>query len=351
LHCVRTEVVSVGSFEALGHAWEALEAAAPGASVFQCWSWVGCLAEERYPDPVLLRAVGDDGRVLGLALFNRRGRRLCLSESGDAALDAPFIEHNAPLVAEGPQAAAATAALLRAAAGLRGVGGLVLNGVPPAVLAAAGGTPWRLQPRIAPHVALGACPPGGFLAGLSANARSQIRRSLRRFETLGGGPLRVEAAATAAEALCWFDAMAGLHAATWRRRGQPGAFATDYLTRFHHALVTRSLARGTLELLRVTAGPELVLGYLYNFRRGGRVFAYQSGFRATGEDARERPGLACHVLAIERARAAGDRIYDFLAGDARYKRSLANAEDRLLWAEVVPRWSARGLLARALGRV
>ena len=71
-------------------AWRDLESAAM-PSLFQSWTWVGCLADERFPAPVLLRAERD-GRTVGLALLNRtQGRlgaeRLWLNESGDPALD------------------------------------------------------------------------------------------------------------------------------------------------------------------------------------------------------------------------------------------------------------------------
>jgi CelD/BcsL family acetyltransferase involved in cellulose biosynthesis len=95
--CVNVDISPVRCFAELGSAWRSLEAEAADLSFFQSWTWVGCLAEERYPDPVLLRAERG-GRVLGMALFNRRRGRLCLAESGDAAIDAPFIEHNGPLL-------------------------------------------------------------------------------------------------------------------------------------------------------------------------------------------------------------------------------------------------------------
>jgi len=47
-----------------------------------------------------------------------------------------------------------------------------------------------------------------------------------------------------------------------------------------------------------------------------------------------RPGLVCHLLAIEHYRRAGMRRYDFLGGDARYKRSFANGEIALLWLDI-----------------
>ena len=71
------------------------------------------------------------------------------------------------------------------------------------------------------------------------------------------------------------------------------------------------------------------MGYLYNFRFRDRIYAYQSGF-AYEEDPRLKPGLICHALAIERAAADSTvRIYDFLAGDSRFKRSFANGVEPL----------------------
>lgn len=343
---VRIDIAPVRDFQALGQTWRALEEEAPGLSFFQSWTWVGCLAEERYSDPVLLRALGTGGRVVGLALFNRRHGRLCLAESGEAALDAPFIEHNAPLLAAdaGP---GTLAALLCAAWRVPGVRRLVLSGVPPAIVTAAGGVAYSLQERQAPWLDLDTvraqAPGGDWMATLSANTRYQLRRSMRHYAMRGA--LMAEPAGTEEQALAWLDALTALHGETWHRRGQSGAFATPYLLRFHRALVARALARGELDLLRVTAGGTVV-GYLYNFRLRGRIYAYQSGLDYADAGAHGKPGLTCHALAVERALATGERAYDFLGGAARYKLSLANATSPLLWAAAVPNWSPLGVAAR-----
>jgi CelD/BcsL family acetyltransferase involved in cellulose biosynthesis len=338
---VQVRLAPVHSFAELEGEWRALEAELPAPSFFQSWSWVGCLAEERYPDPVLLRAEAG-GRLLGLALFNRRRRRLHLAESGEAGMDAPFIEHNAPLAHE-----AALGPLLRAAWG-SGARRLVLSGVPPALPPSAGGVALRWQERLAPRVELDAVRAAGgdWLAGRSGNSRYQIRRSARAYAA--GGPLRLHRAGDAEQALVWLGALIGLHEATWRARGKPGAFATPFLRRFHEALIRRAAPRDELDMLRIEAGGKDV-GYLYNFRMRGHVHAYQSGLDHAGAGTHEKPGLTCHALAIEHALARGDSIYDFLAGADRYKRSLANAELPLIWAEMVPRWSVLGLAARLRG--
>src|SRR5947207_14638190 len=94
-------ISEVKDFRQLEGQWRDLESGADG-SFFQSWAWTGCLAEERFPDPVLLRASESD-RVLALGLFNRRRSSygqwvLSLGESGDPSLDDICIENNGILL-------------------------------------------------------------------------------------------------------------------------------------------------------------------------------------------------------------------------------------------------------------
>lgn len=326
-------------FSALEREWRALEFAVPGHSFFQSWTWMGCLAQERFRDPLLLRARCAD-RTIGLALFNRRSAGLFLSESGEPEHDAPYIEHNAPLVNNTANPGLARA-MLRAARLLPGVRRVVLSGVPPTLIGASGGFAVRLEYVAAPCVDLVAlrASAGDFLATLSRNTRQQMRRSLRYY---GAEQLKVCTPETVEEAQLWLDELMDLHTETWRRRGKSGAFATAFVRRFHQNLVARAFNAGALDLLRVQ-GREGLIGYLYNFRTAHTHYAYQSGFRFLSAAAVERPGLICHLLAIERAFAAGAERYDFLAGGSRYKASLANASQVLLWTELASYPSLRFL--------
>ena len=333
--------------EQLGAAWQGIEDAA-GASPFQRWAWVGCRAAERYLDPLLVQA-HRGGAVLGLALLNRRRGRLWLHESGDPALDSTYVEHNGPLALPGRDRDAVLDGLLRCAlsdpAGLRG--GVVLSGVGDGVLAAARrvGAAVAHQERAAPFVALSALPAGtAYPDVLSRNTRQQLRRSARAY-----GAASLDRADTAAQALGYLDAMAALHTASWNARGKPGAFAQPAFLRFHRQLAAQGAAAGEVDLLRVTTGAG-VAGYLYNLRAGGRVCAYQGGFDYAGAPPHGRPGLLCHHLAIEAARARGDAAYDFMAGDGRYKDSLSNARGTLHWLRLLPRWHPRALVGTMLGR-
>jgi CelD/BcsL family acetyltransferase involved in cellulose biosynthesis len=249
-------------------------------------------------------------------------------------------------------------ALLRAALELpaaprrrRGFGrGLILSGVDEAVLAAAPGVVRVANTEPAPFVDLAALRASGrgYLDALSQNTRYQLRRSARRYAE--AGPLCVERAKTVAEAWDFLDALATLHQETWTARGRPGAFADPFFRHFHRDLLAATVPQGRADVLRIAAG-SAVLGYLYNFRNGGRVLQYQGGFAYGAAAAHQKPGLTCHHLAIEHYLADGAAVYDFLAGDDRYKSSLATERGKLFWLECAPPLSPRGVLNRLRRKV
>lgn len=342
----------VTDIQALGARWRALEASAD-VSFFQSWTWVGCLAEDRFSAPVVLVAQ-EDGRDLALALFNRRAgtlspNTLWLGESGLASLDAMYVEHNGVLVQRGR--ADLLAACLRAAIGPLALGSrVVLSGVDDAHLQAARQTHAQVrvrQTRPAPYIDFTRLrrEPDAFLEGLGPNTRYQLRRSARRYAA--SGPLVIRRAETVADAQVVLNELAELHQASWVGRGRPGAFANPYFRRFHRELISRALPRGEVDLLRITAGSQLI-GCLYNFCFDGGVLAYQSGFNYAAATAHQKPGMTSHHLAVDMYRAAGRTRYDFLAGDERYKTSLSNATTSLHWLDIVPTWSPRGIVTRLL---
>lgn len=328
---------------ALAAAWDAL-AGAGRDSPFLRWSWAGCLAAGRYRDPALL-TVRDAGAPVGMALLGRSrsrwgGRSLHLNETGDPAEDAVFTEHNGIVSAPGREDA-----LLHALFRLAGRRRVVLSGVDDSWLAAArraGGVAGPVQTRDAPFRVLG---PGTAEPG--RNTRAQLARTARAY-----GPVHAGRARTVAEGLEWLGAMLEWHEAAWRARDVATPLSTPALRRFLPALLARGIPDGTVEMLRVAnaAGP---IGFLLNLRAGGRVANYQGGFDYGGAPPHGRPGLACHAAAIAMAQADGAREYDFLAGDARYKRSLSNAARPLhwlAWQPLLSPWGLRTLATRALRR-
>lgn len=184
---------------------------------------------------------------------------------------------------------------------------------------------------------------GGYLSLLGSSTRAQIRRSER-----GYGELFLEEARTREEALDLFAELVELHQRHWNGRALPGAFADPWFLEFHRRLVSERLAHGEIQLLRVRSAKATV-GCLYNFVWRGRVLFYQSGL-ADEADARLKPGYVCHALAVEHNAQQGRDVYDFLAGEARYKQSLATGQVALIWARV-QRPLARFALERRLRHI
>lgn len=168
---------------------------------------------------------------------------------------------------------------------------------------------------------------GSYLESLSANTRAQIRRSLRHYADRG--TIQIEIAPDLQTAERYFAEMCRLHQAVWRSRGEPGAFPGGRRLQFHRALIRLAYAKGSVHLLRVTAG-EHTLGILYNFMQNGKIYFFQSGFNYC-RDSRLKPGLVTHACAVQHYLDHGFSQYDFLVGDARYKKSLAKNSAPLAW--------------------
>lgn len=325
--------------------WRALEQAS-NASFFLSWSWVGALLDsaDGLAAPLVLR-VGSGPAPKGLALLwaghqRRHGivhsRSLHLNETGRPEFDRITLEHNGMLAA-----AADHAAVLRAAIGhlaLRpGWDECFLSGLDEPVLQAVDTEAaqhrlwhWRRWSKAYHFVNLDEVRQRGgvYLDSLSANSRYQARRAIKGYAAVG--TLQCLRASSTAEALAWFDDLVRLHQAHWALRGEPGAFSSGFTRRFHTTVIAQGWTQGTISLLRVTAGATL-LGYVYNFERGGTASNYQSGHVAA-ESSKLKPGLVVHCLAVQDAVQRGLGTYDLLMGGDHFKASLCNASGQMIWS-------------------
>ena len=170
-----------------------------------------------------------------------------------------------------------------------------------------------------------------FLKLLSANRRSQIRRSVKQYQL--DGEIEILEASDIEQALVMFDDMVALHQQEWNKRGKPGAFSNDYLSQFHRQLIRNRFAYGEIQLLKIK-NDKIVLGYLYCFVYHGDVLFYQSGFRYAEENV-YRPGVVSHYHAVIHNAAKGLKTYDFLAGGAGYKSSLSTDAISMYWIRIL----------------
>lgn len=333
---VRISVTRLQPGPAFEAEWRGLAARA-AAGFFLSWSWIGSWLDRLSEPPLLLRAADAGGTTLGLGLFAVRTvrrhllriRQLHLHQTGRPDFDRVSIEHNGLLL--DPRIAGHEGRLIEALLRTRrelGWDELVLGGVDQRLVEASARCGFAVETdRLQPHYVVDLDGTESWSSRLSSNARSQLERAARRAEAHGS--LVLDVASSPDEASGFLHELERLHTARWLARGKQGGFATDEIWRFHHDLIARGQPLGEVELLRGRAG-DAVLGYLYQFRRAGIVSAYQSGI-APADDNRDKPGLILHRMAIERAITMGDRRYDLLAGDARYKRSLGVRAGTLVW--------------------
>lgn len=319
--------------------WKPLFESASNASAFLSpgWmsTWLASYGKAFTGDWISLW--GEERCVAGCLLLVRRSkvgpfpvRLAVINTAAEDADESPWVEYNDVLCLAGLEddVAAALAVVLQE----RSWDQLYLSGY------VAGGVMARLRHRIpdaavesvikaSPYVDLSRLT-GGAESLLSSNSRSQIKRSTKLYGQRG--PVCVSAAANLEEALGFLDSLAQLHREGWNRRGKDGGFRTERFLDFHRRLIGALWDEGGVILLRAAAGDKAI-GYLYNFLHAGKVYFYQSGF-SYEEDPKLKPGLVAHCLAIDHFHTLGLREYDFMAGEARYKASLANADRQLVWS-------------------
>ena len=338
---IRISQTGLGDLATLERDWRDLEGRAD-CSFFLSWSWIGCWLSVLPPQvrPRILRAHHGD-ELVGVAVVTpcrrfrhgvMRSNGLYLNQTGLPDLDQITIEYNGFLVDRRSGGRIEKAFLDFLIDEADDWDELLLGGVDLAYREIARDTGLRLRllnRSPCDHVRLDDLRRDGrdYLAALSRNTRYQIRRTRRLYEF--AGPLTVEVAADADQALEFFDGMKPLHQAYWEGRGEPGSYSNSFFVRFHRNLIRSRAPFGEIQFLRVKVGDEPI-GYLYNLCWRGRVSAYQSGF-SYDEDRQFKPGLICHNLAIEHNLAGGAEIYDFLAGDSQYKRSLGIDRTELMW--------------------
>lgn len=305
-------------------------------SFFLTWDWIGSWLSETPNLSPLLLSVFDGAMVVALALFqpmaNRRighNRVLMLHQSGIRSVDVITIEYNG-IMSDRRYAQRVEAGLFiyLAETGILGRGSRAWQEVHVALATIsladrareAGLVTTELVRMPSWFVDLNAVRASGkpYWDGLSSNTRHQIRRSLRLYQRWGA--VKATAARSTDEALKFFDELKSLHQKTWTDRGLPGSFVDSSFERFHRTLISRCIERGTVEVVRVTAGDRLV-GQVYNFIRNRRVYAYQTGLSYEREP-KLKPGLICHCMCIDRHLGMGADVYDFMGGEARYKASL-----------------------------
>ena len=321
--------------------WHALEMRGEH-SFFMSWHWIGSWLSQLPADVPcrLLRAERGDATV-GLAVIcanktRRHGfvssRGLYLHRTGVEELDELTVEYNGFLAEDGA-AGEVTRAFISHLRGESGWDELYLTGwhhldLLPDLAQAHDGAIKSVR-RFFYYVDLDELRRGGsrYPERLPKNIQYNLRRSVRDYEKHGA--LKFDVAGTTDEALEFLAGLKDLHQRSWQARGEPGAFANRYFDAFHVALVRRLFPENVIQLTRLTVG-DRAIGYFYNFVYRRRLYHYQSGLDFEF-DSKLSPGTVCHAHAVEYNLKAGTGIYDFMAGELKYKKDHATHSGEMLW--------------------
>ena len=164
-----------------------------------------------------------------------------------------------------------------------------------------------------------------YINFLSKNCREKIRRSTKEYSKMGA--VVTEFANNEEEALKMLEELSILHQQEWIERGKPGAFSNEFFIQFHKLLITRRFKYNEIQLVKIRAG-SYIIGYLYNFIFNNQVLFYQCGFQYEKSN-HLRPGFVSHYHVILECIDKGYNKYNFLAGDAQYKKSMSTGVDEL----------------------
>jgi CelD/BcsL family acetyltransferase involved in cellulose biosynthesis len=309
--------------------WWALWDRCPSATPFQSPAWLLPWWRAFQPGELLVVAVRQHGRLVGLGPFyienGLLGRRvlplgLGVSDYLDVLID--------------PQASDEAAAAL----------------VDHITAQADRWDSWELE-EIAPHAATwalpcctdlfetvdpqSACPVLALPCAAERLSAMIPKRSLRkawnRVQRRAGIDV-VEA--TFANVQDLINALIDLHRQRWTARYEPGVLGTQEVQRFHVEAAPRLLAAEMLRLCGLRIQGRFV-GVYYGFAHRGRAYGYLSGFDPGS--ASERPGTVLLAHAIHEAARAGCREFHFLRGQEPYKYA---------WG-ATDRWNQRRSLRRA----
>jgi CelD/BcsL family acetyltransferase involved in cellulose biosynthesis len=339
---VRTSVHSLEEWPAFAPAWEELLLEDANYSVFLSLPWMETWIEtfRDAVDPCLLvfRAgglfVGASLIVKSSLSLSRPLRRISINASGENAADTTYVEFN-DVLARRDWETRVGEALARYAL-QQPWEELVLDGFCPGpayheLKRLLTGTQVEEVWRPSYYVDLAALRHADltYLNALGPQHRKHLQQNLRYHAEQG--ELSLQVASDVAGALHMFEELAALNRRRRECLGEYSVFTSERFIAFHRSFIRQAFPSGNVQLLRVTAG-ENIVGLVYNLVYRGKVYFYQCGYNYT-DDKRLSPGSVTLALAIQHCLDHGFREFDFLAGDAPYKASMSTGSRSLVWAK------------------
>lgn len=158
-----------------------------------------------------------------------------------------------------------------------------------------------------------------FYQAFSSNTRYQLRRARREAENRLGAITFT--AASPSQQQAFLAELAKFHILKWGKTIEGSGFNNPMFMAHHKALITNNPNQCCI--VKLQAGSE-ILGYSYYLMQDNTVYFYCSGVNELVADNKIKPGYLLHLYAMQHFAKEGYQVYDFMAGDFRYKQSLSN---------------------------
>jgi len=334
----KTYVTTVKPFditqkEQLGEKWLELERDSD-CSVFLSWLWIGNWLNV-VTDKLFLIEAYRDGKVVGLGFFVETARKVfgCFSikqwwlhRTGIQQQDQMWIEYNDFLL-DKSCSIAVREQMIKAVTDFDPSVKEVIVGLSASErLACFTNSFTKLHFLEASLVKA-----NGYLASLSRlngdylnkvpskNTRTQITRSKKILQSQG--QLIFEVFSNPQKLVELYPKLASIHIDKWQDTNEGSGFSNPIFERFHKAIALSNT--NNMVQIAVLTLDEVELGYLVNFVYNNKVYFYLSALQQSADN-KVKIGLTLHSEAIQYYIQQGIESYDFLGGDARYKKSLSN---------------------------
>ncbi|MDE2836895.1 MAG: GNAT family N-acetyltransferase [Chloroflexota bacterium] len=161
----------------------------------------------------------------------------------------------------------------------------------------------------------------GYLAGLRKKDRHELRRKLRRLESMGPARVRLADSATLERDLALFrEVMA-------ESREEKSEFLSPEREAFFRRVTGRMHEMGHLRLFILEIGDDPAAAAVLSFDYAGRRLLYNSGYRHAYDHL--AAGLMLKALCIKDAIESGLAYFDLLRGPEHYKYHLGAVDGRI----------------------
>mgnify|MGYP000112017784 CR=1 FL=1 len=314
--------------QTLANDWQRLEQTCPQTDFFLSWPWISSWLACHVTSAKVLKVYACN-KLVGLALICTKqhknlsegfGQTDYLNKTGITELDEIWIEYNQALIQPKYESEAHQAIIdrLLAQKGINRVEiGVSLRQKLDNINCRLKKITWQ-QPSYSVTLSKWRTHNNSlrYAEYLSKNFRKQIKRSEKGFNQIG--KLQLDSANTLEDKLSYFSSIGKLHQLKWKDKNK-GFNNPDFVS-FHHYLITHYT--DFCQFIRIRSG-ETVIGYLYIFIYRATAYFYLSGLQ-NFEDNKLKAGITSHFLAIQHYAESGFEKYDFMAGQARYKKSFSD---------------------------